>query len=88
MSGLVGGPAVPEEGDGDEAGEEDARREAHLGLGDAVVGLGHPHNRQVRDLGHDGERGHETHAQADVRQPSDLGGPVVRADEDGRDGRE
>jgi hypothetical protein len=39
---FVGCPAVPEEGDWDEEGEEYTGWETHFGLEDAVVGFGHP----------------------------------------------
>ena len=61
---LVDRPAVPEEGDGDEAGEEDAGRQPELGLEDALVGQRHAHDGRVGELRDDGDAEEEANADA------------------------
>lgn len=88
MHRVVSRPSVPEEGDGDEAGEEDAGWETHLGLENVVVGFGHADYGFVADCGDGGDAEEESDADAEVGEARDLGGPFVLLLEEGRDGCE
>lgn len=88
VDGLVGAPAVPEEGDGEEEGEVDAVGEAHLGLVDAVVGLGHAHDGLVGEDGEGAEAACVADEQGEVDDAGDADGPAVAALEDHGDGVE
>lgn len=83
MHALVSCPAVPEESDWDEAGEEYASWEAHFGFEDAVVGFGHLDDGCVGEFCDDGNSKKEPDAEADVCKAADIGMPVIFGDEDG-----
>lgn len=85
---LIRRPSVPEERDGDEAGEEDARGEAHLGFAHPAVGERHAHDCRVGDLGYDRDAAEEADADAEVGEPGDFGVPEILLLEDAGDGGE
>lgn len=85
---FVGGPAVPEEGDGQKEGEVNAVREAHLGLVDAAVGLGHAHDGLVGEGGEDAEASHVADEEGQVDDTRDADRPAVAALKDDGDGIE
>lgn len=88
MGFIVCAPTVPEEGDGDEAGEEDTSWEAHFGFEDAVVGVGHADYGGVGDFGDEDEAGEKADTEGDVDEAGDVGGEAVGADKDGGYGGE
>lgn len=82
MYGFVSCPAIPEEGDRDEEGEEYTGWETHFGFENAIVRFGHFDDGRVREFGDYGNSKKKPDAETDVRKAADIGMPVICRDED------
>ena len=88
VDGLVGTPAVPEEGNGQEQREPDAVRQTHLWFIDATIGRCHSHDRAVREAGEYAKADGVPDEEGDVNKARDADGPAVALLEYHRDGVE
>ena len=79
---------VPEKRDGNQAAEEHAGRQSHLGLVDAVVLLGEADDGRVGGAGDEDDAHEEAQSDAQVCETGQLGRPVVSLNVHGGNCRE